>query len=320
MNLEEELMLNNLENEMPTQPVQEVQQVMPTQQVVTQQPVMTQPIQETQQINQSAMVNINRAESQVSQFDFGDMDAEKRVSLRNPLVRLAGETGQVFRIHQLPGVSPKIVYIHSDKEKQRSFVCFKNSLGIQDAKCCSTHGYAKARIVIPVIVYMTSSNQVVPNANAELKVLILNDKDYDTLKEQSLQSANKELSVVDIIATVKDKQFKSFNFAINANESIAQVPNIEALKKEWEVNGTPENICKACAMLISYDEYMSDYSSYNYRDYYQNKQQVAPQQYQPQYQQQGFGAQYPQQTGYQQPAQQYQVGFQPQDVMSDMPW
>ena len=270
MNLEEELnMINDLTTTSTTTSVNP-NTTLTGEQLMTQS--MIQPT--TQPMTQA--VDINASQRAAEQFNMGSLDFDinsQNILETNPLVRLSGQQGEVFRIHLLPNAKPKEVLVHWDQEKGHNFICLAqayNTAGGVDV-CCGTHGTAKRRFVVPVIVIPSNRGQVVPNSQlrGELKVLIVSGKGLQDLKDQAEMSGSL-LEAADIIATVKDTKYKSFNFAINTTSFISQVVNVQDLQAEWTKNSTNENVVKACGRLITRVEYEGGYSNYDYNKYKQN--------------------------------------------------
>ena len=231
----------------------------------------TQSVESTLPVNQPAMVNVNQATQQTAQFNYANLEFDINKPLgfdKNPLDRLTGDKGATFRIHLLPNVCPSQVHVHWDAEKKFNIVCLKDVYGTQGEPCCTSHGQAKLRVVIPVIVYPIASgnpNMLVPGQKAELKALVLGYKQFYELQNQA-NLAGVVLTQGDIFATVDNPTYKSFNFTVRADSLINNVTNINELLTSWKEVGTPENICKACGRVITREEYQSGYSSYDYKN------------------------------------------------------
>ncbi len=158
-----------------------------------------------QTVNQPAMVNPNQAQSQVASFNFNDLafDINKQQNDNTSLPRLVGQAGESFRLHVLPN-PPSRLHIHThynDNGMGSSFVCLKDAYGTAYEPCCTTHGYAKPRNVIPVLVYPTiqgNINSLIPGAAPELRVLIINDKKLDEIKQAAMSVTGKPLEQVNL--------------------------------------------------------------------------------------------------------------------------
>lgn len=222
-------------------------------------------------VNQPAMVNTNQAQVQADEMNFAnlDFDINKPLYETNPVQRLTGEKGQTFRLHLLPGVSPQKVEVHWDGEKGHNIVCMKNVYNTQFEECCNTHGQAKSRCIIPVVVYQQVGNQVMPNSQAELKFLVLSSGQFNELQNQAVLSGTK-LETADIFATVDNPKYKSFNFAVNSNSMIQNVGNLKQLTEECRRVMTPKNVCGAAGKVISREEYKAGYANYDKSKYEAN--------------------------------------------------
>lgn len=236
------------------------------------QPQYQQPIQ-----NQPAMVDVNQAAQQASGFTYAnfEFDINKPQIDAGILPRLAGQANESFRIHILP-ISPSKIHTHWDAKQGFNFICLKDCYGTSFEKCCITHGNAKGRNVIPILVYPIAQgnvNSLIPNAAPELKVLIINDKKLGEIRQAAATVLGVEpqlvdLSRVDIIARVDNPQYKSHIFNCTPTTMIDQVQQyIPGLIEKWKQVGTPENICKAAARLITREEYEAGYSNYDYKEY-----------------------------------------------------
>ena len=248
--------INNLNENLNNQTINQMNNI----------PQYQQPIQ-----NQPAMVNTNQAATQAASFNYANLefDINKPLYEKNPLERLVGDKGEVFRVHILPNVSPSQVHVHWDAEKGHNYVCLKDVYGTPGEPCCGTHGDPKTRIVIPVVVYPTDKgnpNVLVPGQKAELKALVLGYKSFQDLQTQA-SLAGVVLTQGDIFATVDNPTYKSFNFTVRQDSLISQVSNAAEIEAKWKEVGTPENICKACAKVINKDEYQANYSQYDYNKY-----------------------------------------------------
>ena len=260
---------------------------------------------------QPAMVNPAATQNVVDGFNFADMnvDINKQIMEFNPLVRLSGQQGEVFRVHLLPNANPKEVKVHWDQEKGHNFCCLAqayNTPGGYD-KCCGTHDRAKQRFVVPVVLVPSNRGQVQQGAQlrGELKALVISGKALQDLKDQA-QMSGTTVEQADVIATVKDARYKTFNFAINPVSTISQVSNLADLEAEWNRNATNENVINLCGKLITREIYEGAYSNYDYNKYkqsYNNMNNNTPSQAPavPGYQQTGYA---PQQQ-YQAPVQDY---------------
>lgn len=224
---------------------------------------------------QPSMVNPNQAAAQTEQFNFTnlDYDPSKPLYERNPLERLSGNQGEIFRIHFLPGVSTKKIHNHYNAELQHNFVCLKQVYGTRVEDCCVKYGEAKPRIIIPVIVMPIVSgqpNNLMPGQPGRLSTLVLGPSQFIKLQDQA-KFAGVDLVNCDIIASVDNPKFKSFNFAITANSFINQIPNIAEMTTEWNTLATPENLCKLAGRLITRDEYTAGYANYDKSKYEQKQ-------------------------------------------------
>lgn len=293
MNLEEELNLINNQNltegEM-TQPVFEptpaVQPNMfqnnmqPTFQNNVQQPPVFQAeipsiVQNTMPTAQPSMVNPATAQAETNAYSFSNLDFDPNKPLydRNPLERLSGNPGEIFRIHFLPGVSTKKVHNHYNAELQQNFVCLKDVYGTQHEDCCRVYGESKPRVIIPVVVMPIITgqpNNLMQGQPAKLSTLVLGPSQFIKLQDQA-KFAGVELTQCDIIAAVDNPRFKSFNFTIAQNTFISQIPNIGELTASWNQLATPENICKLAGRLIDRTTYSQAYANYDKSKYEQPK-------------------------------------------------
>ncbi len=317
MNLEEEL---NMINDMVTTNVTgETAPVMPQTQTVVGAPAQatgafapayTQPapMPTVQQVQvQPAMVNPAASQNAVNGFNFAslDFDITKQVISTNPLVRLTGQNGEIFRLHLLPNAKPQQVRVHWDQEKGHNFCCLAqayNTPGGYD-KCCGTHDKAKQRFVVPVVLIPSNRGQVQQGAQlrGELRALVVSGKTLQEIKDQAEMSGT-TIDQSDIIATVKDVRYKTFNYATNPVPAINQIINLPELEAEWQRNATSENVINLCGRLITREEYEGGYSNYDFNKYKQqyNNTQPAAQPYPQQpyaYPQQGY-AQAPVQQDY----------------------
>lgn len=242
---------------------------------------ITQP--QTQQIQgQPAMVNVNQAAQQVSQFNLSNLefDINKPQENLGSKLRLAGQANETFRIHLLP-VSPSKVHIHyhSDGQQSFNFICLKDSYAsnMPEESCCRTHGWAKARNIIPVIVYPTVQNNInalIPGAAPELKVLVINDKKLEEIRQAAstvlgTDPQHLDLSQVDITAKVDNPQYKSHIFNCSPTSLLSQVQNfLPGLMEQWKAFASnPENLCGLAGRLITREYYDQYLSNYNYQDH-----------------------------------------------------
>ena len=257
---------------------------------------------------QPAMVNPAMTQNVVDGFNFADMnvDINKQITEFNPLVRLTGQQNEVFRIHLLPGANPKEVKVHWDEEKGHNFCCLAQAYNTPGGfdKCCGTHDRAKQRFVVPVILVPSNRGQVQQGAQlrGELRALVVSGKQLQEIKDQA-QMSGTSVEQADIIATVKDARYKTFNYAINPVATINQIINLSELEEEWKRNATNENVINLCGRLITRETYEGGYSNYDYNKYkrqYNNNNNTPTQ---------APAAPGYQQTGY---AQTYQQGYQPQ--------
>jgi hypothetical protein len=262
--------MNNV-NQIPTNNFNNITQAPYQMEANVSQPQYQQPIQ-----NQPAMVDTNMAAQQAAEFNFKnfDFDINKPQREESALPRLAGQKDESFRLHILP-VPPKKIHTHWDEERNRNFVCLEDIYG-EASGCCTTHGKAKPRNIVPVLVYPTvqgNINALVPNATPELKVLVINDKKFNEIFDAAasvlgVDIDNVNLDNIDIIARVDNVQFKSHIFNCTPTTMKAQVQNYKPqLVERWKAISTPENICKAAATLITKEVYNSTYSNYNYKNY-----------------------------------------------------
>ena len=231
MNLEEELsLINTQDTEMQVQPekVQETQNqfqnnvmqnqfqnnVVPNQfqnNVVPNQ--FQNNVQPQQMMNQSpvqtaqpSMVNPNQAASAVDGFNFRDLtvDVNKPSREKNPLERLIGNQGEIFRIHILPGASATEVHVHfnADESKRFNFVCLKDSYGTKSEDCCVKYGKASERTIIPVIVMPIANgqpNSLMQGQPGNLSALVLGPSQLGKLQEQAKFAGINDLNNCDII-------------------------------------------------------------------------------------------------------------------------
>ena len=283
-----------------------------------QQPTMTAPAPAmTMPQPAPAMVNPASAQNLVSSFNLDamsmDVDANTKTGNDNPLVKLSGNVNEKFRFHILPGAKHKQVRVHWDQEKGHNFCCLAQAYGtgVDSDVCCGTHGRSKLRYVIPVIVIPSNGGQVQPGVpvRGELKALVVGGKTRDELIDQATNSGT-TLDQADVIATVKDAKYKTFNFAVNQQSAIGLVTNVAELQAEWERNATNKNVVNLCGRLITREEYEGGYSNYDYNKYkpdYNNSGANTQQAYQ-----------YPQQP-YPYPPQQYQQPY-PQQPYQQQPY
>lgn len=207
-----------------------------------------------------------------SSFNFADNSVKIGQPLyeRNPLERLTGDRGDVFRVCILPGVKSKFTTVHWDAEKGHNIICLKNSYNTENEPCCITHGQAKTRVVIPVALYPTvkgNPNALIPGQKAELRTLVLGYSSYeDLLKAMRLIGILEgQESSVDIFASVDNPTYKSFKFTVDKTSMLNQVSNLQELVEKWNTYGTTENVCKLCGKLITREEYQAGYSNYDYK-------------------------------------------------------
>lgn len=270
MNLEEELNILNNDSTIMTSQTNQTNQINLNNAITEDNQAVTaelaQPI-----TAQQTMVNPTQAQQQTNEFVFRDfsVDPNKPVYSRNPLERLSGDKGEVFRIHFLPKADTKEISVHWDADKGHNFVCLKEVYSTLAEPCCATHGDAKRRFIIPVIVMPINGNQ--PNNLAQgqpgkLACLILGPSQFNTLQEQA-NFAQLSLTQCDIIAAVDNPQYKSFNFTVTPTSFIQQIPNVEALINEWNTNATPENLLKSVGRLITRNEYNTNYANYDKAKY-----------------------------------------------------
>ncbi len=233
------------------------------------QPAIVTPVQPA---IQPAMVNPAASQVAVDNFNFApnEFDINNNILNSNPLIRLTGQQGEVFRLHLLPNANPKEVKVHWDQEKGHNFCCLAQAYNTPGGfdKCCGTHGNAKQRFVVPVVLIPSNRGQVQPGVQirGELKALIVSGKTLQEIKDQA-QMSGTAVDQADIIATVDDVRFKTFKYAINPVSTINQVVNLAELEKEWETNATNVNVIKLCGRLITREEYEGGYSSYDYKNY-----------------------------------------------------
>lgn len=235
--------------------------------------MFSQPTQPTQ-VAQPSMVNPTTSQQQVNNFTFAnlDFDATKPLYDRNPIERLAGNSGEVFRIHILPNGNMSKVHNHYNAELQRNFVCLKDAYGTQEEDCCLKYGSAKPRIIIPIIVMPTTQNQ--PNAvlqgqPGKLSTLVLGPSQFTKLQDQA-KILGVDISSCDLVASVDNPKYKSFTFTLVPNTLIQQVPNVEQLIAQWKQIATMENICKLAGSLITRETYNQYYSNYDKSKYENN--------------------------------------------------
>lgn len=261
---------------------------------------------------QPAMVNPAMTQNVVDGFNFADMnvDINKQIAEFNPLVRLTGQQGEVFRIHLLPGANPKEVKVHWDEEKGHNFCCLAQAYNTPGGfdKCCGTHDRAKQRFVVPVVLVPSNRGQVQQGAQlrGELRALVVSGKQLQEIKDQA-QMSGTSVDQADVIATVKDARYKTFNYAINPVPTINQVINLNELEEEWKRNATSENVINLCGRLITRETYEGGYSNYDYnkykRQYNNNPNTPSQAPAAPGYQQTGYAQNY--QPGYPAPQQDY---------------
>ena len=246
-------------------------------------PMGTPQPQYQQPYNQPAMVNVNQAAQQTANFNFNNLafDINKQQNDNALLPRLTGQSGESFRLHILP-TPPSRLHIHTHYNNDgagSSFVCLKDAYGTGYEPCCTTHGYAKPRNVIPVLVYPTvqgNINSLIPGAIPELKVLIINDKKLDEIRQAAVSVSGKpieqiNLDEVDIIARVDNPQFKSHIFNCTPTSYKGQVAQfIPTLVEKWKQIATPENICRGASTLLTREEYMNnpEYANYDFRKHF----------------------------------------------------
>lgn len=300
MNLEEELNVLESKNTMMNQPIDNNQNInmnnlntmnnvnndMTNLNMFNTQPTPTVQMEpQYQQVNQPAMVNPNQAQSQVAEFNFTSLafDINKQQNDNTSLPRLSSQSGESFRLHILP-TPPSRFHIHTHYNSNNmgsSFVCLKDAYGTPYEPCCTTHGYAKPRNVIPVLVYPTvqgNLNSLIPGAAPELRVLIINDKKLDEIKQAAVSVTGKpleqiNLDEVDIIARVDNPQFKSHIFNCTPTTYKDQVAQfIPGLVEKWKQMATPENICRGASTLLTREEYMNnpEYANYDFRKHQNN--------------------------------------------------
>ena len=332
MNLEDELkMINDLTTS--SQGVMSNDQVQAQAQVVQPTTTMQAPgilagvnnapqpvVQPLPQVNQPAMVNPSVAQATVNQFNIGslDFDMTKPIQESNPLIKLVGQQGEIFRLHILPGTNPKEVRVHWDNVQGHNFCCLAQAYstpgGYDD--CCHTHDRSKQRFVVPVVLIPSSRGMVQMGAQlrGELRVLVVSGKTLQEIKDQADMSGT-TLEQADLIATVKDPRYKSFNFALNPQTAVNSITNISELQKEWQLNSTNENVIRTCGRLITREEYNSAYSNYDFHQYKQSYSNGGNNQQQGYNQQGGFNQGGYTQGGYnQQPTyEQAQAAYIPQD-------
>lgn len=209
-----------------------------------------------------------------SSFNFADNSVKIGQPLyeRNPLERLTGEKGDSFRICILPNAVLKPVHVHWHDEpgNQCNIVCLSDSYNTQanTEPCCKTHGQAKTRAIVPIIVYPTvkgNPNTIIPGQNGELKCLILATKYYDELMDSMRVLGVTNPSSVDIIASVDNPTYKSLKFTVTKESYLNQISNVQDLIALWNTLATPENLCKAAGKLITREEYEARYSNYDYK-------------------------------------------------------
>jgi len=220
----------------------------------------------------AAPVNFNYANRE---FDINKpIEREK-----GPIARLEGEKDKKFRVHILPGAKTLQVNIHSDKEKKTNFICLKELYATESEPCCTTHGRAQSRYIIPVVVLPIGAdpNTLVSNLG-ELKALILGYGQLKKLQDQAAL-AGVDLNIGDIFATVDNPQFKSFSFLCRPDSLLNGIVNVADLQKAWAAVATPENIYKATAKIITREEYEKFYSNYDYNKYKDMPTGPAPQNY-----------------------------------------
>lgn len=322
MNLEEELnMINNqtIDGEI-TQPIYEQSSQMASQSL------NTQPVN-VQQYAQPSMVNPIAAQQQTDGFNFSNLDSEPNKPLydRNPIDRLSGNSGEIFRVHFLPGCNTKRIKVHYNPEIPANFVCLGQSYGTNTDECCAKYGDAKPRVIIPVVVMPIIQGQ--PNAlmqgqPGELKSLVLGPKQYSDLLEQAKFAGVDDITRIDIIASVDNPKFKSFKFTICPQSFIQQIPNIAELTDKWNKISTPENVCKLCGRLITRADYNAAYKNVDLAKY--SAQDSTPQNGQLNFAQPGYNQPYAQQNYSQQPSynQQSSYGqtYGPQSQTNNDPW
>ena len=293
MNLEEELAMLESQSTIMQQPInnQEINNQEITNETmnvnndimnnqINNQTIMTQP--QTQMVqSQPAMVNVNQAAQQASQFNFSSLEFDINKPQENvgSKLRLAGQANETFRIHLLP-VSPSKVHIHYHDEGKQSFnfICLKDSYASKiEEPCCKTHGWAKSRNIIPVIVYPTVQNNInalIPGAAPELKVLVINDKKLEEIRQAAstvlgVDPQHLDLSQVDITAKVDNPQYKSHIFNCSPTSMLSQVQSfLPGLMEQWKAFASnPENLCGLAGRLITREYYDQYLSNYNFQDH-----------------------------------------------------
>ena len=232
-------------------------------------------IQQPSYAAQPSMVNPNQAQAQTNTFNFAntECDVSKPQNDRNPIEKLSGNQGDIFRIHLLPGVSTKKVFIHYNEERKHNFICLKYSYGTAAEDCCIKYGDSKPRFIIPVIVMPIVNgqpNNLMVGQPGRLSTLVLGPTQLRELQEQA-KFAGVDILDCDIIASVNNPKFKSFNFAISAMSFINQIPNVADITSEWNRLSTPENLCGLAGRLITRDEYTLGYANYDKSKYEQAK-------------------------------------------------
>ena len=93
---------------------------------------------------------------------------------------------------------------------------------------------------------------------------------------EQVQFAGLDLNSCDIIASVDNPRFKSFNFAVAAQSFISQIGNVGELTAKWKEIGTPKNLFSLAGRLISREEYAGTYANYDKSKYEQQNQVNTP--------------------------------------------
>ena len=214
-----------------------------------------------------------------SGFNFANTDIQLGQPLyeKNPIDRLVGERGDVYRVCILPKVPSKSATVHWDAEKGHNIICLKNAYNTEVEPCCKSHGPAKTRVVVPVVLYPTvkgNPNALIPGQKAELRVLVLGYKSYeDLIKAMRLIGVPEgQESTVDIFASVDNPTYKSFKFTVDKTSMLNQVSNLQELINKWNTDGTTENTLKLCGKLITRAEYDASYANYDFKKYEAAKQ------------------------------------------------
>lgn len=273
--IQEQLMQQ--ENPFFSQPMQQTVYQQPVQQPVQQpmqQPVQ-QPVYQQPVINESA-TNDGMPEVDVTKYMFNANEPQKN---SEGLPRLVGQVGESFRLHILP-TPPFRLHTHYNSKKGRNFVCLKDLYQTSYEDCCTTHGYAKPRNVIPVLVYPTvqgNINALIPNVVPELSTLVINDKKLDDIKQAAMSVTGKSLDQInlddiDIIARTDNPQYKSHIFNCTPTSMKDQVAQyIPGLVEKWKQMATSDKILGVVGGYITREIYKSDPEFYSY-DYRKQKQ------------------------------------------------